>query len=159
MSLNRAQLIGNLTRDPEVRQTPNGTTVASFSIATNHKWKDQSGNYQEKAEFHNIVAWGKLAEICQQYLKKGQKVFIEGRIQTRDWEGDDGVKRYKTEITAENMIMLGGRGEPQAQGGFERQQQPIAAQPEAAPAPAKEPAAKAKAAPAEEEITIDDLPF
>jgi len=92
MSLNRAQIIGNLTKDPEVRQTPNGTLVASYTVATNHTWRDQNGNKQEKAEFHNIVAWGKLAEICQSYLKKGKKIFIEGRIQTRDWEGDYGIK-------------------------------------------------------------------
>lgn len=109
MSLNRAQLIGNLTRDPELRQIPGGSTVASFSIATNFSWKDASGQRQDKAEFHNIVAWRKLAEICGQYLKKGAKVFIEGRIQTRDWEGEDGVKRYRTEIVADNMIMLGHR--------------------------------------------------
>lgn len=116
MSLNRAQLIGNLTRDPEVKQIPGGQTVASFSIATNFTWTDSSGQKQEKAEFHNIVAWRKLAEICGQYLKKGGKVFIEGRIQTRDWEGEDGVKRYRTEIVADNMIMLDRKGE--AMGGM-----------------------------------------
>ena len=99
-------IIGNLVRDPEVRNTANGKTVASFSVATSMVWKDQSGAKQEKAEFHNIVAWGKLAEICGQYLKKGLKVYIEGRLQTRDWTGQDGVKRYRTEIIAENMIML-----------------------------------------------------
>ena len=110
MSLNRAQLIGNLTRDPELKQIPGGSTVASFSVATNFSWTDQSGQKQDKSEFHNIVAWRKLAEICGQYLKKGMKVFIEGRIQTRDWEGEDGVKRYRTEIVADNMIMLDRKG-------------------------------------------------
>lgn len=110
MSLNKVQLIGNLTRDPELRQIPGGSTVATFSIATNFTWTDQSGQKQEKTEFHNIVAWRKLAEICGQYLKKGSKVYIEGRLQTRDWEGEDGVKRYKTEIIAENMIMLDKKG-------------------------------------------------
>ena len=99
-------IIGNLTRDPETRTTPNGQTVANFSIATSHVWKDAAGAKQEKPEYHNIVAWGKLAEICQQYLGKGRKVYVEGRLQTRDWEGQDGVKRYRTEIVAENMIML-----------------------------------------------------
>ncbi len=152
MSLNKAQLIGNLTRDPEVRQTPNGTTVATFSIATNFTWKDQSGQKQEKAEFHNVVAWGKLAEICGQYLTKGRKVFLEGRIQTRDWEGDDGVKRYKTEIIAENMIMLGGRGDDMGSSNYnqERSQQGLNNN-------AEEPTQVA--APQEEEMTIDDLPF
>ncbi len=111
MSLNRAQIIGNLTRDPELRQIPGGQTVATFSVATNFTWTDSSGQKQERAEFHNVVAWRKLAEICGQYLKKGGKVFIEGRIQTRDWEGEDGVKRYRTEIIADNMIMLDRKGE------------------------------------------------
>lgn len=106
MNLNKAMIIGNLTRDPEIRTTPNGVSVASFSIATNQVWKDQSGQKQEKAEFHNIVAWKRLAEICGQYLKKGSKIYVEGRLQTRDWAGQDGVKRYRTEIIMENMIML-----------------------------------------------------
>lgn len=106
MDLNKATLIGNITRDPEIRTTPTGTNVASFSIATNYVWKDQAGQMQKKAEFHNIVAWRKLADICGQYLKKGAKVYIEGRLQTRDWVGQDGVKRYRTEIIADNMIML-----------------------------------------------------
>lgn len=106
MNLNKAMIIGNLTRDPEIRNTPNGAPVASFSVATNFVWKDQNGQRQEKAEFHNIIAWRKLAEICGQYLKRGSKVYIEGRIQTRDWVGQDNVKRYRTEIVADNMIML-----------------------------------------------------
>jgi len=112
MNLNKVMIIGNLTRDPEVRNTPNGTNVASFSVATNFVWKDQNGQKQEKAEFHNIVAWRKLADICSQYLRKGSKVYLEGRLQTRDWDGQDGVKRYRTEIIAENMIMLDRAGGP-----------------------------------------------
>jgi len=106
MNLNRAMIIGNLTRDPEARSTPSGQNVANFSVATNRVWKDQQGQRQEKTEYHNIVAWGKLADICTQYLGKGRKVYVEGRLQTRDWEGQDGVKKYRTEIVAENMIML-----------------------------------------------------
>ncbi|MDO8592921.1 MAG: single-stranded DNA-binding protein [bacterium] len=106
MNLNKAMLIGNLTRDPEIRTTPTGQTVASFSVATNYVWTDQSGQKRDKAEFHNIVAWRRLAEIIGQYLKKGSKIYIEGRMQTRDWVGQDGVKRYRTEVIAENMIML-----------------------------------------------------
>jgi single-strand DNA-binding protein len=106
MNLNKVMIIGNLTRDPEIRNTTGGKTVASFSVATSLVWKDQSGQKQEKAEFHNIVAWARLAEIVGQYLKKGSKVYVEGRLQTRDWTGQDGVKRYRTEIVAENMIML-----------------------------------------------------
>jgi single-strand DNA-binding protein len=103
-------IIGNLTRDPELRNTPSGQSVASFSIATNMVWTDASGQQQKKTEFHNIVAWRKLAEICAKYLKKGSKVYLEGRLQTTDWQGQDGVKRYRTEIVAENMIMLDSRG-------------------------------------------------
>lgn len=110
MNLNKAMIIGNLTRDPETRNTPSGQTVASFSVATNLVWNDQSGQQQKKVEFHNVVAWRRLAEICGQYLQKGSKVYIEGRLQTSDWTGQDGVKRYRTEIIAENMIMLDGKG-------------------------------------------------
>ena len=110
-SLNKVQIIGNLTKDPELRQTPNGSSVCSFTVATNLTWKDANGQKQDKAEFHNMVTWGKLAEICNQYLQKGKKVYLEGRLQTRDWEAEDGSKRYKTEIVAENMIMLSQAGQ------------------------------------------------
>jgi single-strand DNA-binding protein len=114
MDLNKAMIIGNITRDPETRSTANGQPVTSFSIATNLTWTDQSGQKQQKAEFHNIVAWRKLAEICGQYLKKGSKVYIEGRLQTSSWTGQDGNKRYKTEIVADNMIMLDSKGTNEA---------------------------------------------
>lgn len=110
MNLNKAMVIGNLTRDPEVRTTPAGQTVTSFSVATNYTWTDQAGQKQKKTEFHNIVAWRKLGEICGQYLHKGSRVYVEGRLQTRDWE-KDGVKHYRTEIIAENMQMLDKLGE------------------------------------------------
>ena len=106
MDLNKAMLIGNVTRDPEIRQTAGGQQVASFSIATNLVWKDQSGQRQERAEFHNIIAWRALADIAGRYLRKGSKVYVEGRLQTRSWNGQDGQKRYTTEIVAENIIML-----------------------------------------------------
>lgn len=106
MNLNKAMIIGNLTRDPEMRNTPSGAQVASFSVATSLVWTDQAGQQQKKSEFHNIVAWRKLAEICGQYLRKGSKVYVEGRLQTTEWSGQDGVKRYRTEIVLENMIML-----------------------------------------------------
>ena len=106
MNLNKAMIIGNLTRDPELRNTASGQSVVSFSVATNLVWTDQSGQQQKKTEFHNISAWRKLAEICAKYLRKGSKVYIEGRLQTTDWTGQDGIKRYRTEIVAENMIML-----------------------------------------------------
>ncbi|MBI2607376.1 MAG: single-stranded DNA-binding protein [Candidatus Doudnabacteria bacterium] len=110
MDLNKAQIIGRLTRDPEVRTTPNGASVASFGVATNFTWTNQQGQKQEQVEFHNVVAWRKLAEIIGQYLKKGAKVYIEGRLQTRTWEGNDGQKRNRTEIVADNMIMLDSKG-------------------------------------------------
>ena len=110
MDLNKATLIGNLTRDPESKTTPNGQNVCTFGVATNLVWTDTNGEKQTRVEFHNIVAWRKLAEICGQYLKKGSKIYIEGRLQTRDWEGQDGVKRYRTEIVADNMIMLDSKG-------------------------------------------------
>src|SRR6056297_4221280 len=106
MNLNKAMIIGNLTRDPEVKSIPSGATVTRFTVATNLVWNDNQGQRQEKVEFHNIVAWRKLGEICGQYLKKGAKVYVEGRLQTNEWTGNDNVKRYKTEIVAENMIML-----------------------------------------------------
>ena len=103
-------IIGNLTRDPEIRTTPSGQSVTSFTVATNFVWTDQSGQKQEKVEYHNVVAWRRLAEIIGQYLRRGSKVYIDGRLQTRDWIGQDGVKRYRTEIIAENMVMLDSRG-------------------------------------------------
>jgi len=150
MSLNRVQLIGNLTRDPEVKQIPGGQTVATFGVATNFTWKDQSGQRQSKAEFHNIVAWRKLAEICGQYLKKGSKIYVEGRMQTRDWQGEDGVKRYRTEVVADNMIMLdskgGMMGEREAGGISNKQEAPVD---QDMGVPVSE----------EGDIKIDDLPF
>ena len=113
MSLNRVQLIGDVTRDPEIKQIPGGSSVASFGVATNFTWTDAQGNKQTKAEFHNIVAWRKLADICNQYLKKGTKAYIEGRLQTRSWQDQNGVTKYRTEIIADNMIMLDRAGDGQ----------------------------------------------
>lgn len=111
-SLNKVMLIGNMTRDPNLRFTPTGTAVCSFGIATNRSWTPaDGGEKQEKAEYHNIVAWGKLADICGQLLHKGDKVYVDGRLQTRDWKGDDGQERKTTEIVIENMMLLSqGRG-------------------------------------------------
>jgi single-strand DNA-binding protein len=112
--LNKAILIGNLGRDPEVRYTPSGLGVANFSIATSETWTNKEGEKETRTEWHRIVAFGRLGEICGEYLSKGKQVYIEGRIQTRDWEDKDGIKRYTTEIVASQMIMLGSRdaGEP-----------------------------------------------
>lgn len=109
-SLNKAMLIGNLTRDPEIRYTGSGVPVATFGIATNKSWKDASGETQESTQFHNIVAWNKMAEICKQLLAKGMKVYIEGEINTRSWEGDDGQTRYRTEVRVNDMILLDDKG-------------------------------------------------
>ena len=114
MNLNKVFLIGNLTRDPELKALPSGTAVASFGVATNRVWKDQKGEKREDVQFHNIVAFGRQAEVVSQYLKKGSMIFVEGRLQTQSWDGQDGVKRYKTEIVAER-IQLGPR--PQGMGG------------------------------------------
>ena len=105
-SLNRAQLIGNLTRDPELRYTPNGTAVCSFGLATNRSWKTETGEKREEADFHNIVAWNKLAELCSQFLVKGRKVYVEGRLSTRSWTGQDGAHKTRTEIVISDMILL-----------------------------------------------------
>ncbi|MBU1683339.1 single-stranded DNA-binding protein [Patescibacteria group bacterium] len=105
--LNSAEVLGNATRDPEIRQTPNGDSVVSFGVATNFSWKDRSGQDQEKTEFHNIVAWGDLAKTLAENVKKGRKVYIAGRLQTRSWETPEGNKRYATEIIAERALALG----------------------------------------------------
>ena len=151
MNLNKAMIIGNLTRDPELRTTPNGIQVSSFSVATNFIWTDSSGNKQEKAEFHNIVVWRKLAEICAQYLHKGSKVYIEGRLQTRSWDDQNGNKRYMTEIVADNMIMLDSKGSSQSQSGSSTpppltEEPPIIQVEEPTSSPA-------------DEIRVEDVPF
>src|ERR671938_238703 len=105
-SLNRVQLIGNLTRDVELRYTPSGAAVASFGIATNRSWKTDDGQQHEESEFHNIVAWNKLAEICSQFLHKGRKVYVEGRLQIREWQDQQGQKRSRTEVIIDDMILL-----------------------------------------------------
>ncbi len=108
-SVNKVILIGNLGKDPEIRTTPQGTTLARFSVATSTTWKDASGAKQEKTEWHDIVAWEKLAQICGEYLHKGKMVYVEGSLQTRSWEDQAGQKRYKTEIKASNVVMLSKR--------------------------------------------------
>lgn len=144
MDLNRATILGRLVRDPEVRSTTNGRSVTSMTVATNRTWKDQSGQKQEQSEFHNCVLWGKLGEIAGQYLNKGRRVYIEGRIQTRDWVGQDGNKRYRTEIVADNMIMLDGGARGGAQGGADMGGGMQTPPPEAS---------------ATQEISVEDIPF
>jgi single-strand DNA-binding protein len=141
MNVNKAIIVGRLTRDPESRTTPSGQMVCSFSVATSRTWKNSSGEKQEKTDFHNIIAWGKLAELCQTYLIKGQMVFIEGRIETRSWEGPDGAKRSRTEIVTENL-QFG----PKPRGGASNET--------SAPQ-----APQAETVQSEEEINVEEVPF
>ncbi|OJI06899.1 single-stranded DNA-binding protein [bacterium CG10_46_32] len=147
MDLNKVMLIGNITQDPEVRTTPSGVSVTSFGLATNLVWTDQQGQKQEKAEFHNIVAWRKLAEIMGQYLHKGSKVYIEGRLQTSSWDDQSGNKRYRTEVIADNMIMLDRKGQSPSPASsapaYTPQEPPIIQVPQST----------------EEEISVEDIPF
>lgn len=109
-SFNQVILIGNLTQDPEMKSLPSGQSVASFGMATNRSWTNADGERQDQADFHNIVAWGKLAELCSQYLGKGRKAMIVGRLQTRTWDGEDGKKNYKTEVVASDVTFLDAPG-------------------------------------------------
>jgi single-strand DNA-binding protein len=155
MNVNKVVLVGRLTRDVEIRNTASGQSVASISMATNRFWKDKNGQRQEQTEFHNVVLWGRLAEIAGQYLNKGQEVFIEGRLQTRKYTGKDGLERRTTEIVAENM-QLGARsqGSSSQNSNFKQNNNP----------------AQKKESPAEEiptinldeeenEVKIEDVPF
>jgi single-strand DNA-binding protein len=151
MDLNKVQIIGRITQDIELRQTPNGQNVTTISLATNRNWTDGQGNKQEQAEFHNVVLWAKLAEIASQYLAKGKKCYIEGRLQTRSWEAQDGSKRYKTEIVGENMIMLDGNGS--------NSNIPATDSPRDNSPVNDTPAIKRSAPKQEEEISVEDLPF
>lgn len=153
MNFNKAIIIGRVTKDPEIRTTPNGQSVASLSVATNRVWNSNSGEKQEKTEFHNIVAWGKLAEICGQYLTKGQEVMFEGRLETRAWEGQDGQKRSRTEIIAENMQM-GSKsrgGQETSRGNYSK--------PTASSGQTSVNTSQPNETPDEEEIKIEDIPF
>jgi len=156
MYLNKAFIIGNLTRDPELKALPSGTKVASFSLATNRSYKDKDGNRKDMADFHNIVAFARLGELAAQYLKKGSQAYVEGRMQTRSWEAQDGSKRYRTEIVADN-VQFGSRpgtasGAP-AKAGSD------------SPAPEGDAAGEDKAGEGaaiqypQEEINPDDIPF
>ncbi|PIR03235.1 MAG: single-stranded DNA-binding protein [Candidatus Magasanikbacteria bacterium CG11_big_fil_rev_8_21_14_0_20_43_7] len=142
MDLNRATIIGRLTRDPELRTTTTGKSVATLSLATNRVWTDQSGQKQEHAEFHNCVLWGKTADIAAQYLTKGRRVYVEGRLQTRDWVDQSGVKKYRTEIVVDSMIMLDG---PKGSGGGQS-----AGDNAPPPPPTYE---------GDDEIKVEDIPF
>ena len=139
--VNKVILIGNLGRDPEIRYTRDGTAVANLNIATSESWLDANGQRQERTEWHRVVAWGKLAEISKEYLMKGRQVYVEGRLQTRSWDDKQGNKRYTTEVRADQLVMLGGRGD--SVGGKET------------PSPGKE----MESEPEPFEASEDDVPF
>jgi single-strand DNA-binding protein len=149
-SVNKVILIGRLGKDPEVTYTSGGTPKARFSLATDESYKDKTGTQQKRTEWHNIVAWNKLAEICGEYLTKGKQVYIEGRITTRQWEDQTGTKRTTFEIVAQQMQMLGSRSDSERLEGVSQER--ISRPSSASPAPAAEPSA-------EPEITDEDIPF
>jgi len=153
-SVNKVILIGNLGKDPEVKYTPSGTAVAKFSLATNERYKDKAGEWQDRTEWHNIVCWQRTAEIAGEYLKKGRSVYIEGRLQTRSWEDKtSGQKKYMTEIVANDLVLLsGGRGEGGEGGGGRGRSAAAPAGSDAPSAPPENPAQGA-------EITDEDIPF
>lgn len=159
-SLNKVQLIGNLTRDPELRYTPSGSAVCTFGLATNRSWTTDSGEKREETDFHRIVAWNKLAELCSQFLVKGRKVYVEGRLSTRNWTGQDGQQKSTTEVIIDDMILLDKPGQTAGAA----QSAPV--EEEASEAPKAKKAAKSEdkdeTAPVkndEEEVMPDDIPF
>lgn len=155
-SLNKVMLIGNLTRDPNMRYTPTGSAVCSFSIATNRSWTpSDGGEKQEKADYHNIVAWTKLAEVCGQLLHKGDKVYVEGRMQTREWQNKEGQDQRTTEIVIDNMILLNSRTGV-AQASAEDMGGDFSAAPAASSKPKKE-KPKAEEAPSDEVTAVEDI--
>ena len=168
-SLNRVQLIGNLTRDPELRYTPNGNAVCSFGIATNRSWTTEAGEKREEVDFHNIIAWNKLGELCSQFLVKGRKVYVEGRLSTRSWTGQDGQQKTRTEVVIDDMILLDSKGNyQQAKESREELPEPEEAKPvkkaarstssekEEAETKSEEPA---QTSGSEDEVMPDDIPF
>ncbi len=164
-SLNKVTLIGNLTRDPELRYTPTGAAVCTLGVATNRTWVTDSGEKKEETEFHRVVAWNKLAELCSQLLAKGRKVYVEGRLRTSAWQAQDGSQRTTTEIVIEDMIVLDSKRPGAGEEGTEARVAPVP-QP-SVPAPAKKKADKKEdkeEAPAggstpAEEVNPDDIPF
>ena len=149
-SLNRGQLIGNLGKDPEIKYTPSGTPVAKLTIATNERFKDKAGEWQDRTEWHNLTAYQRVAEIIRDYVKKGAKLYVEGRIQTRSWDDQaSGQKKYRTEIIVNDIVLLSGRGEGESGGGSSRSN--TGSFDQRAPAHNEEFAGT--------EITDDDIPF
>ncbi len=152
MSVNKVILVGRLGQTPEVRYTPSGASVANFSVATNESWMDKNNQKQERTEWHRVVVWGKLAELCKQYLSKGRQVYVEGRMQTRQWQDKDGQTKYTTEVQAQTIQFLGGAaGASAGQGadaGYANSPGPSSSGPGPSSMPMPEPA-----------FTEDDIPF
>ncbi len=173
-SINKVILIGNLTRNPELRQTPNGQNVVTFGIATNREWVTRDGRKQTSAEFHDLVAWAKLAEICHAYLKKGKLVYVEGYLKTRSWDTPEGIKKFRTEIVVQDMIMLDKRKDgddtidyiPENESGYDdnsnsdnnTDRQTEAKQEQAAQQPVKEEPKQETSAPAETQTPASAAP-
>lgn len=162
-SLNKVQLIGNLTRDPELRYTPSGAAVCTIGLATNRSWMTESGEKKEETEFHRIIAWNKLAELCSQLLVKGRKIYIEGRLRTNSWTAQDGTQKNITEIVIEDMILLDSK---RPVSGEEVHTATVTAQPAPTAATAKKPSAPASdektattASGVNEDVNPDDIPF
>lgn len=153
-SLNKVMLIGNLTRDPNLRYTPNNTAVCSFGLATNRSWSTEDGGLEERTDFHNIVAWAKLAEICDQILQKGDKVYLEGRIQTREWKSDDGDDRRITEIVLDSMIKLAS-----PRGGYNNDNDDAGSSKSGSSANNKQDGKKSKDEEVDVDEIADDIPF
>ena len=164
-SLNRVQLIGNLTKDPELRYTPTGAAVCTFGVATNRNWTTESGEKKEEADFHRIVSWNKLAELCSQFLVKGRKVYVEGRLSTRNWTAQDGTQRNTTEVVIDDMILLDSKRPESTADGQVRETaerpQPVAAKPVTKKVEEKQekPEVKPETGGKEEEVSPDDIPF
>lgn len=164
MNVNKVMLVGRLTRDPDMRNTPSGQSVVTLSMATNNFWTDKSGTRQERTEFHNIVLWGRLAEIAGQYLTKGQECYIEGRLQTREYTAKDGTQKRVTEIVAEGM-QLGNRAQGASQGGMRsagtapQQRSGMSNQPAVNTAAAEEEIPTINLDDEKEDIKIEDVPF
>lgn len=178
LSLNRATILGNATRDAEIRYTPNGQAVASFGVATNRRFTTKDGNVQEDTQYHDIVAWAKLAEIADQIVKRGRRIYVEGRLRTRQWQGQDGTQRQRTEIIAENLIVMTPRGETRQEIIKEPKEEPPTPKAELSSGKAEEektetPKSEEKQSPSKkstsdkkekkeesgEEISLDEIPF
>lgn len=164
-SLNRVQLIGNLTRDPELRYTPQGTAVCSFGLATNRSWTTETGEKRDEAEFHRIVSWNKLAELCSQFLTKGKKVYLEGRLSTRNWNAQDGTQKTTTEIIISDMILIDSSGK-RVESDAQEESEPKSPAPALAKEVKKtkkeekeEPAKESSQSSTNEEVAPDDIPF